>query len=426
MNVGRLLSAVFENSQCRLSRLGAIGVVAGMVFIMAGIGGDRFFSKIADDFEFAYYPGALSLKNGDGYRNVTGKPHTHHPPGFSLLIAPIVTNDIDQSVQRIRWLAAVFGALNVALLAGIIYIVVPTVSIWILLPLIALWPPILPILSPGGSEFFFVVLLNSAIFLLVKCLSRPPDIRNFLIVSLVTGLLLGAATLTRVIGITATAAIFIAIVIGCRQWPKSWRVTTATSIVLVVCVSLLPWMKYVESHAGNFALSSGAEFSIQDGFAKIRKSTGPVGIPRFPQLVAGQVFAEAELWENANRQLDAIATVAKQYPASTVALMALKLIRPWYGTDSGRHMGKLMLVNLPWMILFALACIRSVVIWPRLPVSVVILVGVVTASWFAAILVISIFRYLAPVFPLAVIVIAWHGNDLYKIRSEKHKTVEKI
>ena len=372
------------------------------VFILALVGAEWAFQTIHYDFREGYYPGAFNLKNGDGYLDNQGQWITHWPPGYSLFLMFFVTSEIQETYTNLRWSMGALAVLNVILLYRIIRQILPTLPVTLLLPLVVFWPPLIPMLSPGGSELLFMVLVNFCIFLLLKVSDSPVLNAKSILFLLVTGLFLGLAALTKTIGVAIFCAAVIGVLIGWRIWTKPTRMLVVVVLASGFSFAVVPWMKMVQEHTGEFVFTTAANFSISDG------------LDDFPENKIGQQLIE--LLEQGKSPGQAVVHVFKTNPAESVKLFAVKLIRPWYKTFSGKFDAPLMFFNLPVVILFLIAVFRSFVRWNRLIPIIIIMLGTIAACWLSAFVVKSIFRYMAPVIPLVLIVIAWHLNDWANVK----------
>jgi hypothetical protein len=367
------------------------------VFVIAVIGGDRFFSKIHPDFVNGYYPGALSLQQGLGYLDAKGKSITHWPPGYSVFIMGFVNEDLNDSISRLRSVSGFLAIFNTVLLAIISFKIVPRIQMWIILPFLVLWPPVLPMLSPLGSELLFTVILNLSILLLIA--SPESSGRRFplFIIILAVGILMGFLGLTRTIGLSVFISALIAILIGWRMWNLNRRIFAGFLLLLIYSMVITPWTVSVHNHTGQYSFSTAGENSMWDG------------LDNFPQYRAGRELIS--LKKSGSSPGQAVLQVAGSYPAEFIGLLTDKLFRPWHATHSGNLDNYLRLFNIPVLVLFLAALLRSICIWNRLPHAIILLLGTVIACWLSAFMVLSIFRYMAPVFPLVFVVIAWHIED---------------
>ncbi|MBC7293740.1 MAG: hypothetical protein H5T84_06520, partial [Thermoleophilia bacterium] len=97
----------------------------------------------APDYLKGYHASAWALQQGKGYLRSSGAFNAQWPPGYSVLIAPIVVEDPMASLDRLRPLAAGLAVLWVFLLAALIRRVLRRTALYAVLPVAALWPPLL-------------------------------------------------------------------------------------------------------------------------------------------------------------------------------------------------------------------------------------------------------------------------------------------
>jgi hypothetical protein len=82
-----------------------------------------------------------------------------------------------------------------------------------------------------------------------------------------------------------------------------------------------------------------------------------------------------------------------------------------------------MVLQLPLCLLFLAACLRVLFRWRKTPGEVVLFHGIVCGLWLTAMLVVPLFRYLAPAFPLVMFAMLWQLADLQRDRVGSEEAV---
>ncbi len=370
-----------------------IAAVAGVLFGIALYGTDRLLAEPAD-FLHGYQPGALSLWRGEGYLDHQGQAITHWPPGYSLLIAPWVAQDPLASMVRLRWFSGVLGVLHTLLLAGLCRRLLRRKRLCWVLPCALLWPPLLALTNPALSEQSFAVLATAAASLLVR-LDNAQGGRQTLLLAMGAGLLLGAATLVKTLGLALLAGACLGTLLEARRWSRLQRLGLCGLLALLAGLVLLPWLVAFWRLTGTPGLTTAGMESARDGWSRFED---------YPQ--GGELARRTEAWHTPGDAAAGLLELASEHPAALARILAVKLLRPWYATDSGRYALPMMALNLPVLLLLLVAGVRHRLRRQRAPRGLWTLLAMLAAVWLAACGVLSIFRYLAPLFPFAVVVIA--------------------
>jgi len=394
------------------SRLRTAALCAA-AFVVAVLVAPRLFPRPPTDFVGAYHPGAYSLQQGHGYVDAAGRLVESYPPGYSLVIAPFVRADAVESLASIR---LVHGALA-AVLAWLLTLLADR-----LLPerwrgpavLLALfWPPQLALAYPGGSEILFAVLVTAAALPLVSVhRARKGETRK--LAALAVGALLGLATMVRTMGLSIAGAVLLSILLASNRWSLRRRLATCGLVLLTWLLFVTPWVAFYTASTGRVGFTS-----TEVGMVGLR-----LGFQRFESFAPGRLLEERRLgWQDGSDVRRDLIEASRRWPAETMELLTVKLFRAWYAGDSGRFDALVLPMNLPWAVLFLLASARSLWRWRRTPGEVVALEGAAVASWLSAFVTSSLLRYMAPVFPFAVLVIAWHLADALRERGARTHAV---
>jgi hypothetical protein len=385
---------------CGPKRAAVVLALCGLgAFVSARWVAGRGFEDVHPDFREAYYPGAVGIRRTGAYIDGAGRLITHWPPGYSLLIAPFVTDAMETTLARLRWVHAALAVLWVLALSGLIRKAVPAARVGVLLSLAVFWPPMLGIGQPGYSELPLAVSLAGAAWLFAELLAQVRLTGRGVALACLTGGLFGLAALIKTLALPAAGVALVVLLAGARRHPA--RALYGALVALGFAAVLLPWVLTYAGHTGHIGFTSAGLSSTRDGLV------------RFSHLAVARDLADG--LSTATGPADAVWrcwSVVRQDPPGTVFLLAAKFARVWFGTYSGRYDALLAVCNVPWMLLFlgatCAACRRPA--WAS-PVHG-FLIGSVWAVWLAAFSVLPLFRYLSGVFPFAVIpVCAWLGHS---------------
>jgi hypothetical protein len=253
-----------------------------------------------------------------------------------------------------------------------------------------------------SNEILFIPLFVAAIAMYWRGLGgRTRDL-------LPAGVLLGLAMLVR--SAAVFAPLFLAVfAVACGTGPIRRRLGGTLVFLLAVGATILPWELYLYHHTGKvLPLSTGGVESIVDGLTFARPDQHRRGLPVSNETLllmeelaaehhAGRITSAGEILKwTAQRNAPSLGPMLE--------IMAWKLFRSWYGTDSRDHERHLALVQAPFLLL-ALAGLPGA--WrtsasTRLAALVCALV--VLYFWLMAMLVLSIARYMVPAFPFIILI----------------------
>ena len=355
------------------------------------------FQSIHDDFKNGYYIGALNLHEHGSYTDSEGNLITHWPPGYSLYIAPFVTDDIEETFGRLKWLSAATLAIWILVVYLLIRKLLHHIPPYIPLGLCVLWPPIIALGNPGYCALLLALLVSIAFLLLDSVVKLNKMTVKSLLLSIVVGVLFGMAGLTKTIALPVTAISLVVVLLGMHNVRWFTRIVHVLLMATAFLLTLLPWITTYKLHTGHYGFTSARGSSVWDGLS------------RFPDLTVVQCLSKHRLTSFSGS--DASDTTAGwmkcfiNHPLSTLRLFSIKAVRVWYGTNSGRHEKLLAALNIPWLLLFIMSTCG--ILWSirETPVTIILLLSCVLVVWASSIVVLSIFRYLTPFFPFVLIVV---------------------
>lgn len=363
----------------------------------------------SSDYLFSYEPAARSLLAGQGLQLLDGRPATNYPPGFALVLAGIFGGahllglPEDIALTAAILLATALSAVGVYLLARAAFgpgVAGGAAALWLTYPLM-LWST----KQPNSEIAFLPALYGWLCGLWWVSTRRPARLWYYILL----GVGLGGLALIRPIAISLVLLIAWSLWMQ-RAIPRGRRVGLATLFALGLLGSLLPWEAWLHSQTGDWPLlSTNGLPSIRDGltFGALSKDYRvtipmPGNLHSFMTDIAPQI----KRVDSFGRLLAVLGATAQQRPWDLAELIGFKALRGWYGTDSGRYEGLIVLLQVPYLVLAAIGARRA---WRRGRTGrpfVLLALGTVALFWVMTTAVLSIVRYMMPVMGLVLILVA--------------------
>jgi hypothetical protein len=189
------------------------------------------------------------------------------------------------------------------------------------------------------------------------------------------------------------------------------------------CLVLLPWIIYASVRAGTVVIySTGFVRSHIDGMIRFpSNSASETFLRNWPQMYRPhirqtQVPRETNLLVAKPMSLSEVLRVhfyvVQTYPVDYARLWAEKLWRPWYASDSRRWNLLLGVQSMLILVLF----VPGVYLWlcrRGLDLNFSIAIGVISYFWLVALAVVSINRYMPPVYPFLGMFIGYGAHVLW-------------
>jgi len=191
-----------------------------------------------------------------------------------------------------------------------------------------------------------------------------------------------------------------------------WRRRLAGAGVLLAAVLAVvtPWEIWIYQQLGRMEpLSTGGLPSAIDGLTWARPLEARVPLhvpPDVASFIADLVRKDGNKEIRSTGQLAAwLADRAVQQPLTVVKVIAYKVVRSWYATDSHRRENLILLIQLPCLALAVVGCVRA---WRRGGQQrelVILVLAVVLATWLMIVMVLSIVVYMVPVMGLLFLLV---------------------
>lgn len=367
----------------------------------------------ASDYIYFYEPVARNLAAGNGLVTNAGAPATHYPPGYPLLLAATFKFagwlSVSQETTNLcltllcHALAAVFlfllarklwnnWAASIAVLAWISY------------------PPILWLTKQPNSEIPFMAVFYGCVYLLWGTYWKSAggqQLRWHLY--FLAGLLGGAAALIRPIGLGAMVIMSLGLLLATRKQNLRLRLTLVGLLLLGNLTAIFPWQVWVYARTGRIVLLSGNLVpSIRDGlrFALNLNSYRQVGaVPEDVRALMQRINARSNELTSLPKIASVVSHEARPQPLALVKLLLIKSARSWYGTDSGRREGMILVFQVFYLGLTLAGGGRA---WRAGGQRRELVWGIgltLLYFWGMTILSLSILRYLTPIIGLSFVLL---------------------
>lgn len=359
------------------------------------------------DFDAFYRPVAEQIADGRGVE-IDGEPATRYPPGYPLVLAgAFVLADVlgasrSDAVAPLTIVLAATAGLLLHLVARRLLgrrVAWVASAAWLAYPL-TLWTTKQP-----NSEVPFLVGLYAAVLLLVPLLTDGRAGPRRLAAA---GLALGLAAIVRPAGLVLIPAV--ALVVWLRLSDPRWRrLGLVAALAVAAAAPVLVVSAWTSAQRDRVALLSdsnvanlveGLSFAV-DSPEEARDLPMPGGLRDF---VIEAHEREGELLREGSAPAF-LGTTARERPLVFLQLVGVKAARAWYGTESFRYEGLLLVTQVVWLALAGAGAWRrrddDAVRW-----FVALVVALNLAAWGAAIVGLSIVRYLVPTLGLLAPLVA--------------------
>lgn len=373
----------------------------------------------SDYFEY-YEPLARNVLAGHGLV-LNGQPDISHPPGYPLVLAGVFKVSQALRIGEERGLAA-FAALCMALVSILIFYLAR--AVWGVLPAIIsslLWmtyPFALWLTKQPNSELPFMVVFYGGMSLFWYGVVRRIDAWP---IYAICGFLFGMAMLIRpfAIGIGLTMAIIVWLVK--RDLSKYSRLLLIAALLIGNAAAVLPWEAWVYAQTGRVVLlGTGGVGGMRDGltFGADRKNYREEN--NYSPDVSGVMSDFRANLTGTETAWGIVAGVAKEtraHPIGVAKLFLLKLGRSWYGTDSLRKEGWILLIQIMYLLLLIWSVRR---VWRQGELQrrfVLGILAVVVYFWAMSVIGTSLLRFLVPVTGLIFVLISGAFSPLARTGS---------
>jgi len=221
------------------------------------------------------------------------------------------------------------------------------------------------------------------------------------------GVLLGIAMLIRPIGLFLPLIFAFLYVVFYREAPIPKRIANASAILIAVGLTITPWQLFNYGHGEKILLSSDRVHSIVDGvtFNNNPKKKEQISLPDDVNALALRLSESGA--ESKGEFFGMVFQELKEEPVPVVKLYAIKAARSWYGAfgqQPSKEWAKLG-ISLFYILLTIIGIFKLDM--QRYPsrVYVVSFLLLTLYFWAMTILVVSMVRYMIPVFGMMAVLI---------------------
>lgn len=151
--------------------------------------------------------------------------------------------------------------------------------------------------------------------------------------------------------------------LGARHWSHPRRAAAAALLIVGNLVAVAPWQTYVYARTGKIVpLCSNGVPAILDGVTFAVNDKGyrqGLSVPDDVRTLMQEVFSQRAQLQSPRAAASAVAAAARERPQAAAKLLAIKIARSWYGTDSQRWETPLLAVQLVYLAALVWASWRA-------------------------------------------------------------------
>jgi 4-amino-4-deoxy-L-arabinose transferase-like glycosyltransferase len=372
------------------------------------------------DYVDFYEPVARNILKGAGISR-GGAPATQYPPGYPLLLAGLFrVADLlgimeEEALSAFTLTAAGVATVFLSMLARTIWtprLALLSSLIWIT------YPPFLWLTKQPNSEIPFLGFFYAGLFAFWQMMQQ----KRTVMAAFLPGALMGLSMLIRPIAIGVVFAICVAFCLLAKDIRPKSRLLLLAMMLAGTLMTILPWEAWVYLKTGRIIpLSSGSIASVQDGLTfalspKTYQRTIDVDQDVAELMVVFHAKSERKPISSFKDMVSIQIELLLTQPAVMAKLYALKTVRSWFGTNTGRFETPLLLFQAAYL---SLALAGSVAMW-RLNGSArraAILVWLmVLYFWGMTIIALSILRYMVPAMGLLMILVPGSVSKIEKAK----------
>jgi len=361
-----------------------------------------FHTMDATDYLSYYEPVAHNLLNGIGFVRADGTSAIIYPPGYSLLLAGVFA------------FARVFGSPESLVISGFILLCMGLSSTFVFLISEMIWgayggwvsalffmtyPFVLWLTKQPNSELPFMAVFYASLYLFWLGLKGQ---KNIGVILFLAGIFAGAAMLIRAIAIGTgflLSGLFLALK---KDVHLKRRFLLAGVLLLGNFLAILPWQVWVYGQTEQVVLlGTNGVSGIKDGLTfavETKNYRQGIVVPMDVTNLQNEFVAENASLNSLGDIFTTIEKHTREEPVVVLKLVLIKMARSWYGTDSGSLEAIILIIQFFYATLFLTATIS---IWrcrPEIPGLLLFVWSIVFYFWMMTIAVLSILRYMTPVF----------------------------
>jgi len=384
--------------------LGVFIVCTIIVLLFWAVLPNRYRQNESTDYLYYYEPVARNLLSGSGLNQRQGLPATSNPPGYPFFLAAIFTLAgllrLPENLVHSAFilLCMSFSSIFVFLLShknwGIR-------GAWFSSLFFSTCPFVLWLTKQPESEVPFMLAFFAGLYLFWLGLSETRFSGWLLFFS---GLIIGLAMLFRGIALGAGGLLFILALILKKNIPVGPRALLASAILIGNLVAVLPWQIWLYRQTDQLVLlGTNAVPSIRDGLTFAANAKGYrqfLGIPEDVYALQKEFLEESSSANSVSQIYQIVQADFFRQPFTVMKLIFIKMLRSWYGTDSGSMETGIIVVQLFYASVVILSSILLYKRGAEYPGLLLVIWSFVLYFWIMTTMVLSILRYMTPVIGL--------------------------
>lgn len=362
--------------------------------------------NLSTDYVQFYEPVGRNVWMGNGLSTLDGSFSALYPPGYPLCLAALF-GIADATGLSEELLIRLFIALTGIASPVLVYLIATpwfnsrtafwAAFLWMLYPF-----QIYLAKQPNPESPFSVLLLASLWAVLALWRPIPPTPGRVVALSVLGGVLLGAATLIRPITLFLPALLFLLAFVH-QKWLGVRQMTPFLAAFVLV---LLPWELAAHAALGKWIpVSTNGSHSMFDGltFALAPRGTGqPLPIDEDVRALMRSVWDHRLELPTTGSMLQFVAGYASREPWTVVKFLLLKASRALYATNAQWYETQILCIQIPFLLLLGAGAGWAIRQRMALPL-VLLAVALPLYFWSMALLVLPILRYLVPALALSTI-----------------------
>jgi 4-amino-4-deoxy-L-arabinose transferase-like glycosyltransferase len=365
-------------------------------------------SRLSDnespDYSMFYEPVAHNIIEGRWFRTEDMRPALRYPPGYPLVLAvtfragAMFRISHGHALQCLAVLASVSSSLLVYAGARLVS---DRPAAWAAALLWMTYPVYLWLTKQPNVELPFLPLFLGGFVLFLATQGADRPLRS---PYLAIGLLIGLAALVRPIAIALAGPLIIMLWVTRTGWPRRQRLVLSLCLLLGNLAAVMPWEVWAWRQTGAvIPLSTGGLPGVLDGLTITEEAEPfPRPSPGLRSLMEDVDRRRPEL-TSLGRVASYLAHELRDRPAAVFSLLSLKAGRVWYATDTQKGEKLIAAVQLPYLVLIASGLVVSWRRGGRSRQAVGLTLLLVLYFWAMSFVVLSILRYMVPVFSCLMI-----------------------
>ncbi|MFH1509914.1 MAG: glycosyltransferase family 39 protein [Candidatus Nealsonbacteria bacterium] len=397
------LNNIYNNKRLLLVCIFFLSLLASLIFlIFLGHVGPSEHNVPGTDYLTFYEPVANNILQGKGI-TIEGEIGLRYPPGYPVILAVIF------------WLANLLGIGELGLI--VIFNSIITAGTTCLLFLIAesifnrkialissfLWlsyPFNLWFLKNPNSEVPFIFLLYMGIWFFLLALNK----KSFWFI-LFSGLLLSFASLVRPIGLLFPFLLAFSVFFLLKESSKKLCFLLAFTMLFGSLMAIMPWETHVFSSTskiipistnGSMAIVDGLSFSLNSEIGGDRISVPADVLALMERAGSGELTTVAKTFDFLIEELI-------KRPVTLSKVVGLKLTRSWYATSQMWWEGKILLIQLFYLLTGLLGLRYAIKNNKDKLREIMLFLVIILFFWGMTCVALSILRYMVPIMGIVIV-----------------------